>query len=44
VRDDGLAARVLDAAQIDIDLVADLDLGRFARACEFLEVDRPSIL
>jgi hypothetical protein len=39
VADHGLAARVLDAAQIDLDLVADFDLGRFARACEFLEVD-----
>ena len=38
-RDDRLAERVLDALEIDLDLVADLDAAFAARAREFLERD-----
>ena len=38
-REHGLAERVLDALEIDLDLVADLDLGLPARAGEFLQRD-----
>ena len=37
--DHRLAARILGRAQIDLDLVADLDRRRLARVCEFLQVD-----
>ena len=33
----GLPARGLEALDVDLDLVADLHLGRLARCCEFLE-------
>ena len=39
--DDGLAERVLDALDIDLDLVADLDRLVAARAGEFLQGDAP---
>ena len=38
-RDDGLAERVLDAVEIDLDLVADGELAFAAGAGEFLEGD-----
>src|SRR5690625_4977921 len=37
--DHGLAARILDALEEDLDLVADADLGRLAGAGEFLQID-----
>ena len=40
-RDDGLAERVLDALQIDLDLVADTRRGIAAVIGEFLEGDAP---
>ena len=40
-RDDGLAERIFDALQIDLDLVADLERLLAARPHEFLEGDPP---
>ncbi len=38
-RDRGFATGVLDAVEIDLDLIADGDGGGFAGICEFLEID-----
>ncbi len=42
-RDDGLAEGVFDALEIDLDLIADLDVAFAARAGEFLQATRPSV-
>ena len=42
--DDSLATRVLDAVEVNLDFIADVDLGIFARVREFFEVDSPARL